>query len=125
MVTSNCIRMEHTSDVVFEDKHLHETAYPQRAEMGREMEVNVPFGNDILAAKIDFVDLKNKVIHETKKSDKLEHAHEVQLKFYIFVLQLSGAENLTGLLEYPIQKKKKTVNLTRRYKFIEKPNRGY
>ncbi len=106
------IRMEHTSDIVFEGKLLHETAYPQRAEKGREMEIRVSFGSVTLSAKIDFVDLNRKIIHETKKSDKLEHAHEAQLKFYILVLELSGATGVTGLLEYPSQKKKKTVTLS-------------
>lgn len=109
---ANEIRMEHTSDVVFEGKHLHETAYPQRAEKGREVEINVPFGEDCLAAKIDFIDFGKGVVHETKKSDKLEKAHEAQLKFYLFVLELSGAEALKGIIEYPLQKKKKEVLLS-------------
>lgn len=108
---ANEIRMEHTSNTVFEGKHLHETAYPQRAEKGREVALSVPFGEDQLAAKIDFIDFEQKEVHETKKSDKLEHAHEAQLKFYLFVLELSGVSNLTGILEYPTQKKKSKIVL--------------
>jgi CRISPR-associated exonuclease Cas4 len=108
---ANEIRMEHTSDIVFEGKHLHETAYPQRSEKGREVEINVPFGDDALAAKIDYIDYNKKEVHETKKSDKLEKAHEAQLRFYLFVLELSGVFDLTGVLEYPNQKKIRRITL--------------
>jgi CRISPR-associated exonuclease Cas4 len=109
---ANEIRMEHTSDIVFEGKHLHETAYSQRAEKGKEVEISVIFKEDHLAAKIDFIDYIKKEVHETKKSDKLEHAHEAQLKYYLFLLELSGVSNLTGILEYPTQKKKRIISLS-------------
>jgi CRISPR-associated exonuclease Cas4 len=109
---ANGITMEHTSDIVFEGKLLHETAYPQRAEKGREVELNVQFGEDTLAAKIDYVDFKQKIVHEVKKSDKMQKAHEAQLKFYLFVLELNGVFDTKGILEYPTQKKKEEIVLT-------------
>ncbi len=108
---ANEIRMEHTSDIVFEGKYLHETTYTQRAKKGREVELNIQHGVDHLAAKIDFIDFFKGEVHETKKSDKLEHAHEAQLKFYLFVLELSGVFTLKGILEYPTQKKKRDIVL--------------
>jgi CRISPR-associated exonuclease Cas4 len=90
---ANEIRMEHTSEYVFEGNLVHEYTYPQRSEKYQEIEI----GN----VKIDFYDAKNKVIHEVKKSDKAEIAHEWQLKFYIYTLGQAGIEGVTGILEYP------------------------
>jgi len=85
--------MEHNSDLVYEGKLIHETTYPQRSEKYEEIEID--------GIKIDYYDTKNKVIHEVKKSDKMESAHEWQLKYYIYVLEKNGLEGVTGLLEYP------------------------
>lgn len=90
----NGITMEHTSDLVYEGKLIHETAYPQRSERYEELEIE--------GIKIDFYDTRNKVIHEIKKSDKMEKAHEWQLKYYIYVLERNGIEGVTGILEYPV-----------------------
>jgi len=97
------IRMEHTSETVAEGKLLHETSYPQRAEKYTEIEIG--------GSKIDFYDAKNKVIHETKRSDKMEEAHEWQVKYYILLLEQNGIEGVTGLLEYPKLRETKTIAL--------------
>ena len=89
----NCINMEHTSDLVYEGKLIHETSYPQRSERYEELEIE--------GIKLDYYDARNKVIHEIKKSDKVETAHEWQLKYYIYVLERNGVEGVTGILEYP------------------------
>jgi len=78
---ANGITMEHTSNIVADGKLLHETSYPQRAEKYSEIEIS--------GSKIDFYDAKNKVIHETKRSDKVEEAHEWQVKYYILLLGFS------------------------------------
>jgi len=90
---ANGIRMEHSSDLVYEGKLIHETAYPQRSEKYEEVEID--------GIKIDYFDPKNRVIHEVKKSDRMESAHEWQLKYYMLVLEKNGIGNVTGLLEYP------------------------
>ena len=90
---ANGINMEHTSDVVYEGKLIHETTYPQRPERYEELEIE--------GCKIDFYDARNKVVHEIKKSDKVEEAHEWQVKYYIYVLERNGVEGATGILEYP------------------------
>jgi CRISPR-associated exonuclease Cas4 len=95
--------MEHTSDAVYEGKLIHESAYPQRPERYQEVEV--------AGIKIDFYDQKNKVIHEIKKSDKIEDAHEWQVKFYIYTLENIGVEGVTGILEYPQLRKTSHVSL--------------
>ncbi len=39
-------------------------------------------------------------------------AFKWQLKYYIYILQQAGIENVTGILEYPKIKKTKAVNLS-------------
>lgn len=90
---ANGINMEHTSEAVAEGKLIGETSYPQRAEKYTEIEIG--------GSKIDFYDAKNKVIHEIKKSDSVEDAHEWQVKYYIWLLQQNGIEDVTGIIEYP------------------------
>lgn len=101
---ANGIHMEATSDLVYEGKLLHETSYPHRAEKYQEIELD--------GIKIDYYDPRNKVVHEIKKSDKHEEAHEWQLKYYLYVLGRNGIEGATGLLEYPKLRKTSQVLLS-------------
>ena len=103
---ANGINMEHTSDLVYEGKLIHETSYPQRSERYEEIEIG--------GVKIDYYDRHNKVIHEVKKSDKIESAHEWQLKYYIYVLEQHGIEGVSGILEYPALRKTDKVYLSDR-----------
>ncbi len=98
------IRMEHTSDVVGEGKVIGETTYTRRAEKFTELEVG--------GSKIDFYDKKNRVIHEVKKSSKVEHAHTAQVLFYMWLLEQNGVEGVTAQLEYPKLKETKTIEMT-------------
>ncbi len=100
---ANGINMEHTSETVAAGKLVHETAYPQRSEKYTELEIG--------GSKIDFYDAKNKVIHEIKKSDKMEVAHEWQVKYYIMLLEQNGIEGVRGILEYPKLRETKEVTL--------------
>ena len=86
---ANGINMEHTSDLVFEGKLIHEDSYPQRSGKYEEIELD--------GIKVDFYDPKRKVIHEIKKSNKVEAAHEWQLKYYIYVFERNGIEGVTGV----------------------------
>ena len=101
---ANGISMEHTSDLVTEGRLIHEHSYTQRALKFKEIELD--------GIKIDFYDTKNKVIHETKKSRKEHDAHLWQLKYYIYRLQKAGVESVTGLLEYPAERKTEEVLLS-------------
>lgn len=100
----NGINMEHNSNTVADGKLLHETSYPQRSEKYSEIEIG--------GSKIDFYDAKNKVIHEIKRSSKMETAHEWQVKYYILLLEQNGIESVTGILEYPKLKETKSIILT-------------
>jgi CRISPR-associated exonuclease Cas4 len=96
--------MEHTSDLVYEGKLIHEASYPQRSEKFEELEID--------GVKIDFYDARNRVVHEIKKSNKMEVAHEWQLKYYLYVLERNGVEGVTGVLEYPTLRKTEKVSLS-------------
>lgn len=101
---ANSIQMEHTHDAVSEGKLIHETSYPQRSSKYEEIQIE--------GIKIDFYDVKDKVIHEIKKSSKLHEAHVWQLKYYIYVLERNGIEGANGILEYPKERKTEEVLLT-------------
>jgi len=116
---ANGIRMEHTSDLVTEGKLIGETTYPNRAARYKEIELSGSLPSGITGtAKIDFYDATDKVVHEVKKSNSREDAHEWQVRFYIFLLELNGIEGATGLLEYP--KMRETIEI-----FLSEPDREY
>jgi CRISPR-associated exonuclease Cas4 len=96
--------MEHTSDLVYEGKMIHENSYPQRASKYREIEMD--------GIKIDFYDPVGKIIHETKKSRKEHDSHLWQLKYYIYRLERAGVNGVTGILEYPEERQTEKVLLS-------------
>jgi CRISPR-associated exonuclease Cas4 len=100
---ANGIRMEHTSETVAEGKLIGETTYTNRSQQYTEVEVD--------GIKIDFYDARNKVVHEVKKSDKVEKAHIAQVKYYIYKLGQQGIEGVTGLIEYPKMRQTETVEM--------------
>lgn len=101
---ANGITMEHTSDLVYEGKLIHEESYPQRSAKYEEVEID--------GIKVDYYDTGNKIIHEIKKSDKIERAHEWQLKYYIYIFEQNGMKGVTGILEYPVLRKKDLIYLS-------------
>lgn len=100
---SNGIQMEHTSELVHEGRFIHETSYPQRAEKYSEIEIE--------GIKIDYFDSQRKIIHEVKKSNKVEEAHRWQVKYYLYILKRNGIENVTAILEYPLLRKREEILL--------------
>lgn len=90
---ANGIQMEHTSNIVAEGKLIAETTYLDRARKYTELAIE--------GVKIDFYDAKNKVVHEVKKSDKVEHAHIAQVKYYLYILHKNGINNVEAIIEYP------------------------
>ena len=81
---ANGINMEQESDLVYEGKLVHESSYPQRTSKYEEVEID--------GIKVDFYDAKNKVIHEIKKSNKVDKAHEWQLKYYMYAFEQHGLD---------------------------------
>lgn len=107
----NGITMEHTSDTVYDGKLLHETSYPDRAQKHTEITLSATFNQTDLYGKIDFYDTFHKVIHETKRGNKVETAHHWQAKFYLWLLYLNGIEGAYAILEYPLLRQTERVDL--------------
>jgi CRISPR-associated exonuclease Cas4 len=107
---SNGITMEHNSEAVAEGKFIGETSYTQRATKYKEIQIG--------PIKLDHYDAVNKIVREIKKSDKLEESHIMQVKYYLFVLELNEILECTGLIEYP--KLKHTTEV-----FLEEEDRIY
>ena len=101
---SHGITMEQESDLVYEGKIIHENSYPERNPNYEEIIME--------GFKIDFYDTRHHVIHEIKKSDKLENAGLWQLKYYLYVFEEHGVKDVKGVLEFPKQRKTETVVLT-------------
>jgi CRISPR-associated exonuclease Cas4 len=101
---ANGISMEHTSELVEEGKLIHQTSYPQRSEKYQEVQIG--------SIVVDYYDPKAKIIHEIKKSDKVDIAHEWQLKYYIYIFLKAGIDGVTGILEYPKLRKTDEIILS-------------
>lgn len=93
---------EQESDLVKLGRIIHENSYDREQK-------EIRIGNNIV---LDFADVRDKVIHEVKKSDKMEKAHLWQLKFYLWILKNKGIEGFRGQLDYPKLKKTVPVELT-------------
>lgn len=96
---SHGLDMEHTSDVVYMGKLISEESY-QREK--KELLIDG-------AIKIDFLG-RDGVIHEVKKSDKVEQAHEFQLLYYLYYLKQKGISNVRGRSIIPNCEKKSPCN---------------
>lgn len=96
----NDLNMEHTSDLVGMGKLIDENSY------GREKK-------SILIDEMINIDfLKDwKIIHEVKKSRKLDEAGKWQLKYYIWVLRNKGVDIEKGILDYPKIRKREEIFL--------------
>jgi CRISPR-associated exonuclease Cas4 len=101
---ANGINMEQESELVYEGKLIHEESYPQRSSKYEEVSID--------GIKVDYYDARNKIIHEIKKSNKVDKAHEWQLKYYIYVFEQHGIDGVSGILEYPTLRKTQEVMLT-------------
>ncbi|MDR3611559.1 MAG: CRISPR-associated protein Cas4 [Ignavibacteriaceae bacterium] len=98
---TNKIDMEQNSDVVSMGKFISESTYKRE-----DHEIKI---DDIV---LDFYDGKTKIIHEVKKSDKMEELHLWQVKYYISVLEEKGIDGVTGEIDYPKLRQKIKVELT-------------
>lgn len=101
---ANGINMEHASELVAQGKLIHQESYPYRSDRYSEIEID--------GVKIDYYDARNRVVHEIKKSQSHEAAHEWQVKYYLYVLKHNGVDGATGILEYPTLRRTMEVELT-------------
>jgi len=98
---SRGLNMEHTSDTVYMGKLIGEESYDRQKK-----EITI---DGVIT--IDFIG-SDGVVHEVKKSNKVEKAHEYQLLYYLYYLKLKGIDNIHGELNYPKLRSAKKVLLT-------------
>lgn len=108
---ANNIQMEQTSDLVADGKVIEEESYQHRSDRYTQIELSAEFEGMTLTGKIDFYDTRDKVVHETKRSNKVEQAHIWQVKFYLWLLELNEIEAEKGILEYPKLREREEVFL--------------
>lgn len=60
---------------------------------------------------IDFIRSK-KVLHEVKKSRKIEEASILQVKYYLYFLKKRGVDNIKAKIDYPLLKQSLDIELT-------------
>ena len=109
---ANGINMEQTSDLVADGKIIEEESYLQRSEKYTQIELSHSYNGISLRGKIDFFNTSKKIVHETKRSNKVESAHIWQVKFYLWLLKHNEIEAEGGIIEYPKLRITEDVNLT-------------
>ena len=107
--------MEHESDLVAFGRLLDETSYTEELRYVN-VEVAGP-GGIRLAGRIDWAEVREGVVHETKHSPKALEAHRWQLRFYLWLLKLRGVKRsdgqpFEGQLNFPRQRRTEVVRLT-------------
>jgi len=93
--------MEHNSELVGMGKIVDENSYSrEKKSILIDETINIDFLKDW------------KIIHEVKKSRKLDVAAKWQLKYYIWVLRSRGVNIEKGILDYPLIRKREEIFLT-------------
>lgn len=96
----NEIQMEQGNEAVKIGKILDESSYGrENKHMNIDQTIN-----------IDFIRESN-ILHEVKKSKKIEEASVWQVKYYLYYLRMKGLEGVTGKIDYPLLKKSVAVEL--------------
>lgn len=99
---SHNAQMERESDSVAVGKIIHEESYPREKRELSLGGINVDFykkGDEI-------------VLHEVKKSRKMEESHRYQLLYYLYYLKQRGIE-AKGVINYPLLRRTLDVALAR------------
>lgn len=110
---ANGINMEQSSDLVSEGKIIEEESYNRRSDRYTQVELSAVISGVVLTGKIDFFDTRYKIVHETKRSNKVEDAHVWQVKFYLWLLGINDIEVKGGVIEYPRLRQKEDVIITK------------
>lgn len=97
----NEIQMEQGNDNVLIGKAIDEETYKRDKK-----HINI---DNII--NIDFIRSKG-VLHEVKKSKKIEEASILQVKYYLYFLQKRGVYNIRGKIDYPLLKQSIDVELS-------------
>lgn len=92
--------MEAEDENVSLGKYLNESSYSKERK-------NILINNEI---NIDFVK-KDGVIHEIKKSRKIEKASIWQVKYYLYYLEKEDVKEIVAKIDYPLLRKVLEVKL--------------
>lgn len=95
------INMEAENENVQLGKLIDETSYNRYKK-------NINIDNVI---SIDYI-AEHKILHEVKKSRKIEEAGIWQLKYYLYYLYERGVKGLSGRIDYPVLKQGIDVELS-------------
>lgn len=100
---SNNLNMEFNSELVGVGKLVDETSYGrERKHILIDESINIDFLKDW------------KVVHEVKKSRKIDIASKWQLKYYMWVLKNKGVDIEKGVLDYPLLRKREEMFLEKK-----------
>lgn len=97
----NEIQMEQGNENVEIGKGLDEETYKRDKK-----HINI---DNII--NIDFIRSKG-ILHEVKKSKKIEEASILQVKYYLYFLLKRGANNIKGKIDYPLLKQSIDIDLS-------------
>lgn len=95
------INMEQNNDNVRLGRLLDENSY-------RDADKHILIDN---ALNIDYIKNAN-IIHEIKKSRKIEEASIWQVRYYIWYLEQFGVPNIKGQIDYPLLRQTVQVELS-------------
>lgn len=96
----NDISMEAGNENVQIGKAIDEESYKRD-----EKHINI---NNVI--NIDFIRSRG-VLHEVKKSKKIEEASILQVKYYLYYLKKYGVENIKAKIDYPLLRQSIDVEL--------------
>lgn len=94
------ISMEQNHENVLLGKLLDESSYDRN-----DKHINI---DNVI--NIDYIKSQH-VLHEIKKSKKIEEASIMQVKYYLYYMAQRGVGNLTGKIDYPLLKQTREVFL--------------
>lgn len=98
---SNELTMESENENVKIGKIIDETTYKNKKK-------HILINNTI---NIDYIS-EHRLLHEVKKSKKVEEAGIAQLKYYLYYLKKRGVKDLKGRIDFPLLKQSIDVELT-------------
>jgi CRISPR-associated exonuclease Cas4 len=92
--------MEQNNEHVNIGKIIEKESYKRRSSKNKQIILD--------NIKVDYIDFKNKILYETKKSSKYKDSAIWQMKYYLYIIR----DNYTGVIEIPKEREKINVSLT-------------
>lgn len=99
-LSNHGISLESENENVEFGKYIDEYTYQSKRK-------HLMINNEI---NLDFIE-SGKIIHEVKKSRKIEEASIWQVKYYLYYLKKLGVEGVTAKIDYPLLKQIVEVSL--------------